>query len=78
MPEFIGGEIEMLRYLKTNTKYPEIEKKLGNQGTVWVSFVVGKDGKIKNTKIERGVSKYLDAEALRVINAMPDWIPGKQ
>jgi len=78
MPEFIGGEIEMLRYLKTNTKYPEIEKKLGNQGTVWVSFVVGKDGEIKNTKIERGVSKYLDAEALRVINAMPDWIPGKQ
>jgi len=78
MPEFIGGEIEMLRYLKINTKYPEIEKKLGNQGTVWVSFVVGKDGKIKNTKIERGVSKYLDAEALRVINAMPDWIPGKQ
>lgn len=78
MPEFIGGEKEMLRYLKTNTKYPEIEKKLGNQGTVWVSFVVGKDGKIKNAKIERGVSKYLNQEALRVINSMPDWIPGKQ
>jgi len=78
MPEFIGGEKEMLRYLITNTKYPEIEKKLGNQGTVWVSFVVGKDGKVKNAKIERGVSEYLDKEALRVINAMPDWIPGKQ
>lgn len=78
MPEFVGGEKALFAYLGKTTKYPEIEKKLGNQGTVWVSFVVGKDGKIKNTKIERGVSQYLDAEALRVINAMPDWIPGKQ
>lgn len=78
MPEFIGGETELLKYLGNNTKYPEVERKMGNQGTVWVDFVVGKDGIVKEVKIKRGVSKYLDDEALKVIKNMPTWTPGKQ
>lgn len=79
MPEFPGGGQEALfKYLQKEMKYPQIAKENGIQGTVFVNFVVGKDGKIRDAKILRGVNKMLDEEAIRVVKAMPSWKPGKQ
>ncbi|HVA98403.1 MAG TPA: TonB family protein [Bacteroidia bacterium] len=79
MPEFVGGTDSLFSYLQTNTKYPKWEQENGIQGTVYVSFVISKTGKIINSKILRSVSgsKNFDAEALRVINNMPNWKPGE-
>lgn len=78
MPQFEGGESEMFKYLAKNMKYPKVDLQLERQGTVFVEFVVGKNGKITEVKILRGVSETIDAEAIRVIQSMPNWLPGKQ
>ena len=78
MPDFPGGQKELLSFLSRNIKYPTkaIESKI--QGRVIVQFVVNKDGSISNAKIVRSVDPDLDKEALRVINSMPQWKPGMQ
>jgi len=76
MPKFPGGDAARVKYMVENVQYPETAKKQGVQGTVYVSFVVEKDGRITNTKVVRGVENSLDAEAFRVVNSMPKWIPG--
>jgi TonB family protein len=78
MPEFPGGENAMRKFIADNVKYPESAKKEGISGKVYVSFVISKDGEVKDAKVVRGVNSALDEEALRVINSMPDWTPGKQ
>jgi TonB family protein len=78
MPEFPGGETALPAYLGKEIKYPDEAIKKGIQGKVFVTFVVGSDGTVKNAKVVRGVDPMLDAEALRVINTMPKWTPGKQ
>ena len=78
MPEFPGGEEAMFRYIRENLKYPEEERKAGVQGVVYVNFVVGTDGVLNNAKVLRGISPACDQETLRVVNAMPTWIPGMQ
>lgn len=80
MPQYPGGEVEMTRFIKENTKYPQSAKDNNIQGTVYISFVVEKDGSIKAVKIQRGIAgcNECNAEALRVINLMPKWMPGKQ
>lgn len=78
MPSFPGGEKALFGFLKKNIKYPAMEVENGIQGKVYVNFVVGKDGKIRDVKILRGVSKALDAEAVRVVKSFPSWSPGKQ
>ena len=78
MPEFPGGQIAMLNFLSKNIRYPEAAHKAGIQGRVVATFVVEKDGSISNAKVMRSIDPLLDAEALRVINSMPNWIPGKQ
>jgi len=77
-PEFPGGEEARMKYMMENLKYPEAAKKGKVQGTVYVSYVVEKDGSITNCKVFKGISKELDEEALRVISNMPKWKPGKQ
>jgi TonB family protein len=77
-PEFPGGEDAFHTYLINQVKYPAEAVKKGIQGKVFVTFVVGKDGTVKNSKIVRGVDPTLDKEALRVVNAMPKWKPGRQ
>ncbi|HEX7583277.1 MAG TPA: energy transducer TonB, partial [Prolixibacteraceae bacterium] len=77
MPEFQGGESEFRNFLMKTLKYPQEVVEKGITGKVFVSFVVAKDGSVINAKIERGVNPMLDAEALRVVNAMPKWSPGK-
>jgi TonB family protein len=78
MPEYPGGEMALRQYMATAVKYPDDAVKKGIQGKVYVTFVVSKDGTIADAKIARGVDPSLDAEALRVVNNLPKWKPGKQ
>ncbi len=78
MPQFNGGEEGLKKYLIENIKYPNEAKKTGVEGVVYVSFYVDTDGKVKNGMVMKGVNLLLDQEALRVVNAMPVWTPGKQ
>ena len=78
MPEFPGGMKEMLKFLQDNVKYPESAMKKNVQGRVIVQFVVEKDGTPTEFKVLRSVDPDLDAEALRVMKAMPKWKPGMQ
>lgn len=77
-PQFPGGKEEMLRFLGENVMYPVEAQVDEAAGRVLVSFVVDKQGKITGAKVARKVHPALDAEALRVINSMPVWQPGKQ
>lgn len=77
-PVFAGGEKAMFEYLSKNIRYPVEAQKQKIQGRVVVQFVVNDEGKVSNAKIVYSIDTYLDAEALRIINAMPDWTPGKQ
>ena len=75
---FPGGIGECMKWLGKNIKYPTISQENGVQGRVIVQFVVNRDGTIVDAKVVRGVDPYLDKEALRVVNQMPKWSPGKQ
>lgn len=78
MPEYVGGMEAMTKYMIANVRYPESAVKSKTTGKVIVSFVVAKDGKVTKATVKRGVSKELDAEALRVVSSMPNWIPGEK
>ncbi|MBQ8874745.1 MAG: energy transducer TonB, partial [Bacteroides sp.] len=78
MPEFPGGMGECRQFLGKNIKYPTISQEKGVQGRVIVQFVVNRDGSIVDPVVVRDVDPYLDKEALRVIQMMPKWKPGKQ
>lgn len=77
-PEFPGGEEALYKYLVENIKYPEKAKNNKVEGRVYITFVIEKDGTVSDAKVLRSVNEELDAEALRVINAMPKWKPGMQ
>ena len=76
-PEFPGGEAAMYKWLGDNIVYPSAASEEGVQGRVVVEFVVGKDGSISNVKVVRPRHPALDKEALRVVKAMPKWLPGR-
>lgn len=79
MPEFLdGGEAGLRAWIAKAIEYPVIAQENGIQGKVYVTFVVDKDGSISEAKVIRGVDPSLDKEALRVVNALPKWKPGKQ
>ena len=78
MPEFPGGDLGLMKFIQKNVKYPAIAKEYNITGKVYVSFIVDKGGSVTNVKIVRGVDKNLDAEALRVVSALPKYKPGKQ
>jgi protein TonB len=77
-PEFPGGEVALYEFLYRNIKYPKMAVEAGIQGTVFVGFVIEKDGSISNTWIERSPNGLLSDESERVVAAMPPWSPGKQ
>jgi protein TonB len=77
-PTFPGGDEARIKYLQDNIHYPEMAKESGIQGTVYVTFVVEKDGRITNVKVLRGIGGGCDEEAVRIIKNMPKWKPGKQ
>jgi TonB family protein len=76
-PEFPGGQDEMMKFIFDNLKYPKeaTEKKI--QGRVSVEFIVRTGGNVDNVKVLKSVDPLLDAEAARVVKAMPAWTPGK-
>lgn len=78
VPQVPGGVGELMKFLSETVKYPEAAEKAGKQGRVIATFVVEKDGTVSGAKVVKSVSPELDAEALRVINAMPNWKPGMQ
>lgn len=77
-PRYPGGTNALMTYLRDNIKYPAEAAKAGIQGMVIVQFVVGKDGAVRDIKPVKSVSPELDAEAVRVVAAMPKWVPGYQ
>jgi TonB family protein len=78
MPEFPGGQEAFMQFLRQEVKYPKEAEEKGLQGRVVVRYIIEKDGSISEVEIVKSVNEYLDAEAIRVVNAMPKWKPGKQ
>ncbi|MGN8067567.1 M56 family metallopeptidase [Mucilaginibacter sp. SG564] len=76
VPEFPGGLEKFGAYLGKAIKYPKVDRENNVQGRVIITFVVEKDGALSGLKVTRGVSKTIDAEALRVLKNSPKWIPG--
>ncbi len=77
-PQYPGGTNALMAYLRENINYPAEAAKAGIEGRVIVQFVINKDGTVKDVKPVRSVSPELDAEAVRVVAAMPKWVPGYQ
>jgi len=78
MPQFPGGDAELLSYISKNLKYPVIAQENGIQGKVIIRFVVSKTGAISNVEVLRSLDSACDKEAMRVVRTLPNWIPGKQ
>jgi TonB family protein len=77
-PEFPGGDDARREYLTNTVVYPEAARKNGTEGTVYVTFVIEKDGKVSGAKVIRGIGGGCDESAVNAINSMPDWKPGTQ
>jgi TonB family protein len=81
-PSFNGGNDAMLAYLHDNMKFPESARDKGVEGTVFVDFVVGKSGIVREVEVTEATSDEVDqsfrVEAIRVVSAMPKWLPGRQ
>ncbi len=79
MPEFPGGEEELLKFVTENVQYPEDAKAQKQEGKVYIKFVIDKEGNVRDAEIVNGTRfESLNNEALRVIKSMPQWKPGKQ
>ncbi len=76
-PEFPGGISALMKYLGANIQYPKVAMDKGIEGRVIAQFVVEKDGKINEVKVLQGIDPALDAEAIRMVQAMPNWKPGE-
>lgn len=77
-PSFPGGEKARMQYLANNIDYPQLARESGIQGTVYVTFVVEKDGSVTDVRVLRGIGGGCDEEAIEVVKNMPKWKPGKQ
>jgi periplasmic protein TonB len=77
-PEYEGGYDAMMAFIKQNMKYPANARRMQIEGTVHVSFIVSKTGEISDVKVLRGIMTECDREAVRVVQMMPRWKPGKQ
>ena len=75
--QFPGGSAAVRKYLHENIKYPTIALENGDQGKVFLSFVVNTDGSLEQIKVIRGVSKEIDHESIRFVKSMPNWIPAE-
>jgi len=78
MPRFGEGDSVLHIYLSENIKYPVKAKEESIEGTVYLTFVIGSKGEVTDIKVLRGIGGGCDEEAVRVVENMPDWIPGKQ
>lgn len=82
MPQFPGGDDAMLKFLNKNTKYPAIARNANTMGTIFLTFIISKNGKVENVQVLRGIkgtgAKECADEAVRVVKMMPKWKPGIQ
>jgi periplasmic protein TonB len=78
MPMFPGGDVELLKYISEHTQYPEVAKENNIQGRVIVRFCVTSKGGVSQVSVLKGVDPELDKEAIRVVNTLPTFKPGKQ
>lgn len=78
MPSFPGGTQELMQYIAKNLKYPTIAQENGVQGRVICQFVVSVDGTVQKVRVVRSLDPSCDKEAVRVLQSLPRWIPGKQ
>ena len=76
-PEFPGGQLALMEWIKQNMVYPQEAKAKGIEGRVIVKFTIEEDGTVTNGKIVRGVDPLLDKEALRLVSIMPKWKPAR-
>ena len=76
MPEYVGGEKAILNFLKNNLKVPSRVNADNVQGTVYVQFIVERDGQTSHVSIKRSLQSDLDREAVRVVKQFPKWKPG--
>ncbi len=74
---YVGGHNQMVVHMTDVQEYPQIDVKMGNQGTVYVTFVVEKDGSITGVDVLRKLSPTLDREAERIVRSFPKWNPGE-
>ena len=77
MPQFPGGEVGLNKYIEDNLNYPKRVQKAGVSGRVYTECIIEKNGEVTNEKVYLGISRKLEAEALRLLQKMPNWIPGK-
>jgi TonB family protein len=81
-PSFVGGNEAMMTYLKNNVKYPQEELDKQDEGLVYVDFVIGKDGSVREVEVTEQTNENVEvsfrSEAARVVSAMPKWTPGRQ
>ncbi|QGY45003.1 TonB family protein [Maribellus comscasis] len=77
-PQFPGGEDALKKYISHSIKYPETALQKGIEGNVYITFIVTKDGKVTDPKVTKGIAPTLNNEALRVVNNLPEWKPGKK
>jgi protein TonB len=78
MPQYEGGMEALARYMRKNLKYPAVARRMGTEGSVYVSFIIDTEGHISEAKVIKGISKECDEEAVRVVSRMPSWIAGRQ
>lgn len=76
MPQFPGGDAEMLNYLRNHLPYPPLAKLQGIQGSIYISFIVEVSGKITSVEIIKGLTGECDDAAIKAVQSMPDWQPG--
>lgn len=75
--EYIGGVLEMKKFINDQIRYPQVDREQGNQGTVYVSFVIERNGTVSNVVVQRGVTETIDREAARVVRLLNQWIPAQ-
>jgi TonB family protein len=78
MPEFPGGENKLMSFIAGNLRYPERSQRNNVQGKVIVRFVVNSTGKVEKAEVVRSLDPDLDKEAIRIVNLLPIWEPGRQ
>ena len=77
MPQFPGGDAELMKFLRDNIVYPAMAQENNVQGKVIVQFVVTKTGDIGEVKVVKSVDRDLDNEAVRLVKKLPKFIPGR-
>ena len=77
-PQFPGGTGEFTKFVVANMRYPRQARSMGVEGKVFIKAVVGKDGKLTDLEVMKGIGAGCDEEALRVVGQSPPWKPGRQ